>query len=182
MTKKYQNLINFNIIKIHHSSDTAYKFNQLSQSRNPEIRQRVAEDTSTPSYILTQLARDDVRWVRANVANNPKTPVLDLIRLSQDREPMVRACVAKNPRTPVEIIEKLSRDPVWWVAQCVAENPYSRSLSVHKPSSTIDFDDDEINEILSSAGFAKKSHRKVALEPGTLVFSSVAGEVSDWAR
>lgn len=167
MTEQYQNPMNFNTIKIHHSSAETYRLNQLSQSRNDEIRQRVAEDKNTPSHVLNELARDDVRWVRANVANNTSTPVSDLIRLSQDREPMVRACVAKNPRTPVEIIEKLSRDPVWWVAQCVAENPYSRSLSVHKPSSTIDFDDDEINEILSSAGFAKKSHRKVGwLEKG----------------
>lgn len=161
MTEQYQNPMNFTTTQIHHSSATAYRLNQLSQSRNDEIRQRVAEDKNTPSHVLTELARDDVRWVRANVANNPSTPVLDLIRLSQDREPMVRACVAKNPRTPVEIIEQLSHDPVWWVAQCVAENPYSRSLSAHKPSGTIDFNNEEINEILSSAGFAKKIDRKV---------------------
>lgn len=167
MNETYFNLNPFHPKKIPDLSLTAETLKQLSKSNDHEIRQRVAEDTNTPSHILTQLARDDVRWVRANVANNPSTPVSDLIRLSQDHEPIVRACTAKNPCTPVEIIEKLSRDPVWWVAQCVAENPYSRSLSVHKPSSTIDFDDDEINEILSSAGFAKKSHRKVGwLEKG----------------
>lgn len=167
MNETYFNLNPFHPKKIPDLSLTAETLKQLSKSNDHEIRQRVAEDKNTPSHVLNELARDDVRWVRANVANNTSTPVLDLIRLSQDREPMVRACVAKNPRTPVEIIEKLSRDPVWWVAQCVAENPYSRSLSVHKPSSTIDFDDDEINEILSSAGFSKKSHRKVGwLEKG----------------
>lgn len=167
MTEQYQNPMNFTTIQIHHSSTTAYRLSQLAKSKNSEIRLRVAEDTNTPADVLSELSRDSVHWVRANVANNPSTPVSDLIRLSQDREPMVRACVAKNPRTPVEIIEQLSRDPVWWVAQCVSENPHSRSSSVRKPSGTIDFDDDEINEILSSARFAKKSHRKVGwLEKG----------------
>lgn len=161
MTEQYQNPMNFTTIQIHHSSTTAYRLSQLAKSKNSEIRLRVAEDTNTPADVLSELSRDSVRWVRANVANNSSTPVLDLIRLSHDREPMVRACVSKNPSTPLEIREQLSNDPISWVRQCVAENPYSRSLSVHKPSSTIDFDDDEINEILSSAGFSKKSHRKV---------------------
>lgn len=158
MTTQYQNPIAFNTIQTHHSSDTAYILGQLAKSKNNEIRLRVAEDTNTPADVLSELSRDSVRWVRANVANNSSTPVLDLILLSHDREPMVRACVAKNPRTPVEIIEKLSHDPVWWVAQCVAEYPHPRLSNAHKPSAILDFNDDEINAILSSAGFVKKSH------------------------
>jgi hypothetical protein len=50
---------------------------------------------------------------------------------------------------------------VWWVAQCITENPHSRPLSAQKPNGTIDFNDEEINEILSLAGFTKKSERKV---------------------
>ena len=94
---------------------------KLADNENSDVRERVAENPSTPLEALAKLA-NDARWdIRQNVVRNPSVSSELLAKLANDEIRMVRHAVAKNPSTPPEVLAKLANDEE--VVYDVAKNP-----------------------------------------------------------
>jgi hypothetical protein len=87
---------------------------ELSQSDDPRVRRRVAENERISGYLLQVLSHDTNGEVRTAVADNPKTPSFVLRKLAMDEDADVRYALAENVQAPLFILNLLSED----------ENPY----------------------------------------------------------
>jgi len=90
---------------------------KLSQSDDPLIRRRIAENPSTPIQILFRLLNDEHSEVRLGVSFNPivQRPFLD--ELVEDKNADVRYGLAENATLPMDLIQKLANDENPYVAQ-----------------------------------------------------------------
>ena len=86
----------------------------LSESPEPAIRTRVAENPATAVSTLVTLLADEHPDVRIGLTYNPSLPVSFLHDLANDPHPDVRYAVAESPHVPKPILVCLWSD----------ENPY----------------------------------------------------------
>ena len=102
---------------------------KLSQSQDPLIRRRIAENPSTPLPILFELLTDEHSEVRLGISFNPlvQRPFLD--ELVHDRSVDVRYGLAENPTLPLDLIQALAQDENPYVAQR-ARTTYNRLASI----------------------------------------------------
>lgn len=101
----------------------------LARSRNKRVRQRVAENPSTPLPVLQQLARDPDSDVRTAVAENPKVPYWMLRDLVNDENADLRYALAENARLPIQIIDLLTHDKNPYVSHRAQKTLQSKTAS-----------------------------------------------------
>ncbi len=89
----------------------------LSQSSEPVIRARVAENPIVSLHTLVQLARDEDCAVRMSVALNPRVTMNILEHLACDECPDVRYTLAEDHQLSEELLEVLAVDENPYVAQ-----------------------------------------------------------------
>lgn len=94
----------------------------LAEDERPDVRNKVAQNSSTPPEALDKLASDNI-YSRYHVAQNHNTSVETLRKLSTDSDWGVRAEVAENPNTPMDVLEILGQDEVHQV-RVAARVPY----------------------------------------------------------
>ena len=105
---------------------------ELSQSADPRVRARVAENPNTAPHTLLRLSRDKSAEVRNSVASNQKLPAMALRQLAEDSSADVRYAIAEDSRAPHEILRMLTGD----------ENPYvaHRALNTLSRLGTLNLD------------------------------------------
>lgn len=82
----------------------------LAHSKNPKIRQRVAENPNTPEAVLAFLSEDNEPDVRLAVGTGGYTPAHLIEKLARDVDPTVRHGLAEDLQTPRGILKYLAED------------------------------------------------------------------------
>ena len=98
---------------------------ELAHAKEPFVREAVAKNEATPSYILAFLADDESYDVRYELARNENTPADALDKLAFDVYSDVAMGAASHPSTSPETLAKLAvdEDVERDVLYEVAENP-----------------------------------------------------------
>ncbi|WP_062200770.1 hypothetical protein [Demequina salsinemoris] len=79
----------------------------FASSRNPVVRERVAERQDLPISVTVTLAHDSTTDVRLALAANPAVSEAILEHLAGDRQRAVVIAVARNPRASDELLARL---------------------------------------------------------------------------
>ncbi|UAL29870.1 hypothetical protein K8W59_19465 [Nocardioides rotundus] len=99
---------------------------------DPDVRQAVASNPSTPPEILAGWESADRNTLIA-IAKNPATPTDVLERLSRDGLTDTRARAAENPSLPPEALYRVAHeDTDAWVRQHAASNPNIEAADSHR--------------------------------------------------
>jgi hypothetical protein len=116
--KKITNLLKWIISEIKDPK----KLDNLSNSKYPEIRVAVAENTHTPEDALKRLSVDKKTEVKIAIIENYKTPRAMLEKLRHDKSYLVRAAIARKFFLSADILAELSKDESEEVRAAVARN------------------------------------------------------------
>lgn len=100
---------------------------------DPDVRQAVASNTSTPPRVLAGWENADGHTM-AQVAKNPSTPANVLERMSRDTSTgnHVRALAATNPSLPAAALYRLAHEDDAWVREHAAMNPNIDAADSHR--------------------------------------------------
>ena len=107
---------------------------------DPDVRQAVASNPSTPPAILAAWENADAN-TGAAVAKNPATPTDVLERLSRDTSTSnrTRALVATNPSLPAAALFRLAHeDTDAWVREHAARNPNIDRADSHRVAGDVE--------------------------------------------
>ncbi|WP_084124463.1 hypothetical protein [Demequina sp. NBRC 110054] len=82
---------------------------EFASSRNPVVRERLAERADLPLGVAVTLVHDSVTDVRLALAGNASVSEAILEELAADKQRAVLIALAGNPRVPAALLERLSQ-------------------------------------------------------------------------
>jgi hypothetical protein len=124
-----------------HTKTPPEDLDRLSRDKNNFIREEVAKNKSTLSKTLIELSKDKNESVIYNVSVNDNTPSKALFILLKHNNKKLNKNIACNFNTPSEILVELSKDENLYVRKGVASNKKTPPEILVELSKSIDFPD-----------------------------------------
>lgn len=122
---KYKKVKQHFLIQHLKTTDSIEQLQKLSDRKNINILQAIANNSKTPVNVLQKLSNDEDFKTRKYVALNSNCSNEVLQKLSNDKDGDVRLAVIENPKTikSKDLLQKFSGDGYWKVRRYVSNNP-----------------------------------------------------------